>query len=204
MTWFKQATIEEIDKEIIRKYCFVKNRHEEKLAIGSPSSPDISNIVMRVVDVALVEMATSFEGKYTRYADDIIVSYNEKGIGSRIYGRVKEILHENLCNLEINEEKTKFFSKKGKRVVTGMVIGSDSKVSIGRDKKRNVQKQIYKYGKGLLDDREKASLVGYIAFIRDVDIGFFHKLYCKYGDHILDELIGKKKPIGAFSSDLNN
>ena len=72
MTWFKQATIEEIDKEIIRKYCFVKNRHEEKLAIGSPSSPDISNIVMRVVDVALVEMATSFEGKYTRYADDII------------------------------------------------------------------------------------------------------------------------------------
>lgn len=190
---FKVKEMTKQDKDIIKHYCFIKNCGIERLAIGSPSSPDISNIVMREVDNKIMEIAVACGGVYTRYVDDIVVSYDDKGLGNSIYGDIVNIFKTNLSNLKINEKKTRFMSKKKRRVVTGLVIASDSKVSIGREKKRNLKKQIHKYQNGQLNKRTIEFLRGYISYVRDVDKEFINNLYCKYGDEVMDGLIKNKK-----------
>jgi len=49
-----------------------------KLPQGSPCSPVMSNIVGRLLDVRMVRLAKEHGCRYTRYADDITLSTNEK------------------------------------------------------------------------------------------------------------------------------
>jgi RNA-directed DNA polymerase len=191
---FKLLTMSGQDKDIIKNYCFIRNCQKNRLAIGSPSSPIISNIVMRSFDMRMNEMATERDGAYSRYADDIVVSYNEKEIGEKVYADIVDILKKELPKLTINEKKTRFFSKKKRRVITGLVIGSDSSISIGREKKREVKDKVYKYLNNKLDDKDIIYLSGYISYIRDVDSNFFNYLFCKYGPEVMNKIIGKKQP----------
>ncbi|TNC12723.1 RNA-directed DNA polymerase [Methylobacterium terricola] len=52
--------------------------HNHALPQGSPCSPVISNIVARLLDVRLVRLAKQHKCTYSRYADDITFSTNQK------------------------------------------------------------------------------------------------------------------------------
>jgi len=52
--------------------------HNHSLPQGSPCSPVISNIVGRLLDVRLVRLAKQHKCTYSRYADDITFSTNQK------------------------------------------------------------------------------------------------------------------------------
>jgi len=158
------------------------------LAIGAPSSPIISNIVMFSYDEKISALAMSVfpESIYTRYADDIFFSSNKIGACKEFEIKLKKIIQSiKSPNLKINSEKTIFTSRGTKRVVTGLYICPDGQVSIGRKNKRYIKKLIFDFKNNKLDNKEKGYLSGYLSFILDVEPDFFNRLVLKYGAEIV-------------------
>ncbi|NGP89281.1 retron St85 family RNA-directed DNA polymerase [Fodinibius halophilus] len=185
---------DDTDYSDLKRICFRKNHikgYQYGLAVGAPTSPIISNIVMYDFDEAMEKISKELDksSTVTRYADDIVFSTNEKGICAKFYSSVRDHLNDQDLSLEFNEEKTAFMSRGTKKVITGLVISNKGNVSIGYDKKEKVKRKVYKYSKGDLEDSDILSLKGYLAYIQDVDPDFFDKLNIKYGADILDDIM---------------
>lgn len=163
------------------------------LSIGAPSSPVLSNSIMYYFDMAVVEWCTERNIKYSRYADDMTFSSNEKGI----LFNVKPFLIETLENisypkLSFNEDKTIYASKKNQRRVTGLIISNENKVSLGRDRKRLISAMVHKYSLQEMDDKSVFQLQGLLAFAHDIEPLFIAKLRGKYSSSVIDDLMKKR------------
>ena len=158
------------------------------LAIGAPSSPIISNIVMFSLDDRISTLAASISPEciYTRYADDIFFSTNKIGACREFKKKLQMIIKDtDSPKLKINSKKTIFTSRGTKRVVTGLYICPDGQVSIGRKNKRYIKKLIFDFKNNKLDTKEKGYLSGYLSFILDVEPDFFNRLVLKYGAKVV-------------------
>lgn len=147
-----------------------------ELCIGAPSSPLISNSIMYDFDNAVSNYCGD-SISYTRYADDLTFSCNEKGA----LDRVLEFVRLSLDRLEypriaINERKTVFASRKSRRVVTGIVLTPDHKLSVGRARKRLIRATYHRFLLGELDGKKTEELLGLIAFVESVEPGFRERL----------------------------
>ncbi len=58
--------------------------HEGRLPQGAPTSPCISNLVCRKLDARLAALARAHKGAYTRYADDLTLSFPGLGRNKRL------------------------------------------------------------------------------------------------------------------------
>ena len=90
-----------------------------KLPQGAPTSPAISNIVSRAMDEELGKLAKNINCKYSRYADDMTFSSNQK-IDSNVILEVSKIIKRHGFNL--NRQKTRFFGQGDQIKITGLVI----------------------------------------------------------------------------------
>ena len=120
----------EIDSSFsdIQKICFRK----DSLCIGAVSSPAISNIVMNSFDNAVLEYCKSNGYIFSRYADDIYISsskYIDKGIISFVSSELTK------KGFRINGSKTKFYSPKYQRKITGIFLTEKSQISIGTERR---------------------------------------------------------------------
>ncbi|SHL96034.1 retron St85 family RNA-directed DNA polymerase [Vreelandella subglaciescola] len=168
--------------EFINQSCFYK---DARLAVGYPSSPAISNIVMRDFDSKILnEIGSEKYGDvvYTRYADDMVFSTNQKGACKEIIKAVKEIV--SVCKspvLEINESKTRLGSSTGGSAsVTGLKICSDGRITINRKHKDHIRLMLSLFSKGKLDPKEVPSLAGHLAYCHYVAPDFHSGLSSKF------------------------
>ena len=76
--------------------------------------------------------------------------------------------------LNINHDKTIATSKKHKMEITGLVITTDNKISIGRKKKRYIKSLVFKYINKSITAEEYTYLKGYLSFVQSVEVGFLH------------------------------
>lgn len=86
-----------------------------KLPQGAPTSPMLSNIVMKPLDIMISEYAKENSLVYTRYADDITIS-GEDGIDRHLKS-VAKIIEE--CGFKINKKKSHTMNSKSGKMVTG-------------------------------------------------------------------------------------
>ncbi len=63
--------------------------HEGRLPQGAPTSPAISNLVCRRLDERLTKLVKRFDGRYTRYADDMTISLPGLGRNKRLRRKPK-------------------------------------------------------------------------------------------------------------------
>jgi hypothetical protein len=63
--------------------------HEGRLPQGAPTSPAISNLVCRRLDERLTKLVERFDGRYTRYADDMTISLPGLGRNKRLRRKPK-------------------------------------------------------------------------------------------------------------------
>ena len=102
--------------------------HDGKLPQGAPTSPIVSNMICRRLDGQLQAFASKRKCVYTRYADDITISTNQKRLPRSI---IKENLIDDETNLELGEDLL-------------FIIKTDNKFEINYNKlrlKRNSQRQ---------------------------------------------------------------
>jgi RNA-directed DNA polymerase len=184
------------EAELISRLACVRYKKAtiECLSVGAPSSPLISNSIMFDFDVILDNWCKDNAVVYTRYADDIVLSTNRKDFTNIIENKVKEILKSfSKLGLTLNDKKTTHLSKKHNRSVTGLTISNDGKVTIGRNRKREISKSIFLYSKGLLKPSEIDTLQGLLGFAKHIDPLFIHKLERKFEYKLLHEIFSHRK-----------
>lgn len=162
-----------------------------EVTIGAPSSPILTNAMMYEFDKNVSSYCEVRNLIYTRYADDIFISsFDPNGLHDS-YNFVRELSQNyQYANLIINKNKTFFLSRKYKRSITGLVITSDRRISIGRSRKKEIKSLIFDFENGNLSEEKIDYLRGILAFSYDSDREFFESLKRKYGDRIVGKLIG--------------
>lgn len=169
--------------DLIRNSCFYRR---DRLPIGYPTSPIISNIVMYDFDTRIVSAISDKDmygvSNYTRYADDLTFSTDLKGACDNIKKLVEDILNDiKSPDLTLNTVKTKFVSSSGgSAIVTGLRICHDGHITIHRKYKDKIRLMLSLYSKGKLSEDEIPSLKGHLGYIRHVDGSFYTKLQNKH------------------------
>ncbi len=102
---------------------------ERHLPQGAPTSPMLSNIITRRLDKSLTKIAENLGFRYTRYADDLTFSANDKTADiKKLFAQVRYIVKAQ--GLTINEDKTRILRRGRQQEVTGIVV--NDKISIER------------------------------------------------------------------------
>ena len=152
------------------------------IVIGAPSSPIISNQIMYEFDVAVHQYCAERGVSYSRYADDMYFSTRVPNTLSEIHNKVIRVISDLAYpRLSLNREKTSHSSKKRKRLVTGLSLTSDGKVSLGRKKKRMVRSLIHKHKNDELEPEQRNYLAGYLSYAKSVEPIFIERLVAKFG-----------------------
>lgn len=120
--------------------------HDNALPQGSPCSPVISNLVGNIIDSRLLALARDTKCTYSRYADDLTFSTNEKLFPSKIAINVddsKWVVGKRFnkqierAGFKLNDGKTRMSLRQSRQTVTGLVV--NSKVNINQNYYRLVR-----------------------------------------------------------------
>lgn len=150
---------------------------QDVLPQGAPTSPALSNIVMKSFDDYFGKWCEKRNFSYTRYCDDITVSGDSSVYSA--YLKAKALL-ENM-GFEINQNKTHFITNTNRQEVTGLVVNERARVS--SDYRRKLRQEIHyvtKYGvldalKHLKDSNYESvysyysSLIGRINYVLQIE-----------------------------------
>lgn len=119
-----------------------------KLPQGAPSSPVISNLICEILDYRILKIAKKYKLDYTRYADDLTFSTNDKNfldLKTEFYEKIsKELIRS---GFKINEKKKRLQYRDSRQVVTGLVV--NKKINVNRiyyKETRAMAHQLYKQG----------------------------------------------------------
>lgn len=123
---------------------------------GLPTSPVIANLAFLKLDMEIKE-ALSEEGAYTmytRYADDMIFSFNHYELAETIENIVKNIVTKG--GFTLNTKKRKLQSaKNGRRIITGIAV-DERRIYPTRHTKRKIR--------AALHQNKKAAAIGLLSW----------------------------------------
>jgi RNA-directed DNA polymerase len=157
----------------------------DRLTIGAPSSPALSNAVMFDFDTYWAERCGRNEVIYSRYADDLYFSTNRPNVLSTILNELRaDLMRRDSPKLYINDAKTAFSSRKRRRLVTGLVLASNREVSLGRSFKRRIKSMVFKHGLGGNDADQIARIRGLLSYARSIEPRFITALQRKFGTNV--------------------
>lgn len=127
----------------------------DSLPQGAPTSPKLSNLVNYVMDMQIDKAVRHYHGTYTRYADDITISFPEDHPK-----HVRGIMHTTrriikFHGYELNHKKTHILRQHQQQRVTGLVV--NDKVNLPREKRRwlrAVEHRLKTHGKASLTQEQ--------------------------------------------------
>ena len=153
--------------EWISYICFWKGA----LPQGAPTSPVLSNIYLSKVDERMEALAQKKGLRYSRYADDLTFSGNDslKADMAVVLKEVDQTLRS-LCLIR-NEKKTKLMPYYQRQVVTGIVVNGDKTTLSGK-----IKQEWLKLMKEKSCESLSATELGYLGYIKSVDLAFYEKL----------------------------
>lgn len=122
--------------------------YKNALPQGAPTSPIISNIVARPLDLKLVDLAKRHGCTYTRFADDITFSTNKADFPEQLAKLATNTTHDWVLGDKIREavakagfienpKKTRLQYFKNRQEVTGLVV--NKRVNVTREYRKTVR-----------------------------------------------------------------
>lgn len=127
-----------------------------KLPQGAPTSPIISNLICEILDYRLFKIAKKYRLNYTRYADDLTFSTNDKKFlesQTTFYEEVSKEIEQ--AGFKINKQKVRMQYKDSRQVVTGLVVNEKINVpSTYYKETRAMAHHLYKYGRFEINGEE--------------------------------------------------
>ena len=132
-------------KVLILKLC----TYDDYLPQGAPTSPMLSNLVLKHFDNYIGKYCSDLNINYTRYADDLTFSgdFNYK----LLINKVRAYL-ENM-GFNLNMKKTKVIKNYEKQIVTGIVV--NKKINISKNYKDKIRQEMYYINKYGIDSHVK-------------------------------------------------
>ena len=110
---------------------------DDVLPQGAPTSPALSNIIMKRFDDILGEWCNKRNVTYTRYCDDLTFS-SDKPL-QHVYQKARDMIEK--WGFQVNEKKTHFITNANRQTVTGLTV--NQKVSVPADYKRQLRQELY-------------------------------------------------------------
>lgn len=101
--------------EMLAQLCCLDDRVPQ----GAPTSPAIANLVLRGLDERLSSLAEEAGNRYSRYADDLTFSSQQR-IEPAFLDSVQKAVKS--TGFDLKPEKTRFSGSEGRMEVTGIVI----------------------------------------------------------------------------------
>lgn len=152
---------------------------------GTPLSPWLTNQIMLPIDFEITKWCEQHNIVYTRYADDMQFSFDNKDQAKHIIAKVQQEIRD--TPLTLNKEKTKVSSVCGQNWVLGMMCNKDFKAQIGHKKKDQFRAALYQFNKdfaaGHRWTREEAmNLLGLISYYREIEREWVDATLNKYTD----------------------
>lgn len=187
----RHSNLGEDDLDIFVNIVAWRNKldHSFCLSIGAPSSPAISNSMMFEFDESISAFCKEKEVTYSRYADDLAFSTTHRDTLKEVEEEAHRLtLSIQSPKLTINEKKTVNVSKRYNRSLVGLTITPDKKVSLGRERKRDIRAKLYLYGKGYLNGEDVAHLRGLLAYAWSIEPTFIFSLAEKQGNELFAKL----------------
>lgn len=184
---YSQEEITMLSRILLRK---PQNSESLEMTIGAPSSPMLSNVLLYDLDKSIFDFCKNHKITYTRYADDMTFSTNQPDILFSLKEKLDSLLtNYKYGTFKINDKKTIYRSKRNSRQVTGIYLTNESKISLGRDRKRHIRTMIHYYKTQRLDAESTLKLQGLISFAQDVEPSFVTRMRSKYSSHLIDAIL---------------
>lgn len=174
--------------------------YKGKLPQGAPTSPIITNLICQVLDIHLLSLAKRYRLDYTRYADDMTFSTNDKTFLEKwdlFYSELEKKVIK--AGFSINEKKTRITFRDSKQVVTGLVV--NKKISVDHSYYRKVRAMahsLYTNGSYSIDGIEGnvRQLEGRFAFIDQIEK--YNNICDSTGKHNAFTLNGRERQYQKF------
>ena len=142
---------------------------------GTPFSPAITNLMMIPIDHAIAKAMREHTPhiRYTRYADDLLLSSDLSFKWTEVQEKVVDILRRAQAPFSIKIEKTRYGSSAGRNWNLGVMLNKDNQITIGNQKKRIFKAMLFAlhndYSKGkfwsLSDIQEFQGLMSYYLMV---------------------------------------
>ncbi|WP_207669446.1 retron St85 family RNA-directed DNA polymerase [Clostridium tagluense] len=139
---------------------------------GAVTSPSLSNLLCKKLDSRLEGVASKRGISYTRYADDLIFSCNDKVLLIKTQKMIYEIVEDE--GFQVNSEKVKFMGPATRKSITGLLI-VENKVIVPRSLKRKVRRMIH-YMIATSDYSRLDVVKGYISYISSIEKKYIEKI----------------------------
>ena len=172
--------------------------HENALPQGAPCSPVISNLIGHILDARMIRLARTHGCMYTRYADDLTFSTNQKkfpwGLARKrfyFFGKHYVVGHQlekaiATAGFTVNPTKTRLQFRGSRQMTTGLTV--NEKVNICQDYYRDVRSMcssLFQTGTYYINKDDKAPVqklaplegrLAHIYYVKNVTVRRKHKL----------------------------
>jgi len=139
---------------------------------GAPSSPIITNLICQALDIRLLNMAKKYKLDYSRYADDLTFSTNDKHFLANYKKFIQELADRiEHSGFKINDSKTVLRYRDSRQEVTGLIVNKIINVDRRYYKStRAMANKLYATGTFEIDGVEATTnqLEGRFAFINQI------------------------------------
>lgn len=127
--------------------------YQGRLPQGAPSSPIITNLICQTMDIYLLRVAKKYKLDYTRYADDLTFSTNDRHfVENQEKFLAEAIAAIKRAGFSINEKKTRLQFRDSRQEVTGLIVNKKLNVNHAYVRKtRAMAHQLYSTGEYLID-----------------------------------------------------
>ena len=134
---------------------------------GAPTSPRLSNLVNHVLDARIERFVQERKGTYSRYADDICISFPQD-YPKRVRGTVQVVgRHLKAFGYQLNTKKTRILRQHQQQKVTGLVV--NERVNVPRHIRRKLRAVEHRLNSGKQATMTREQLDGWKALLSMVE-----------------------------------
>ena len=114
---------------------------------GTPMSPLLTNMMMIPVDYTIAKMCREYSPhlRYTRYADDILISSQFNFNWQDVQKNIVSVLADFDAPFKLNEGKTRYGSANGRNWNLGVMLNKDNKITIGAERKKTFKASLFQF-----------------------------------------------------------
>lgn len=140
---YKYEQLED-QEEIQKLFNDLYHKSEPFLAQGAPTSPGLANVICNRMDKRMMGLANKRGFNYSRYADDMTFSADEKDRLPKV-GMIRKIVETE--GFHLKDEKIELLHEGNRQIVTGLLV--DDHVRVPGRYKKDIKRHIHfclKYG----------------------------------------------------------